>query len=53
MALGVGVAGAVFTTMLPGGHVAGAGDALFPALRASLLAASLVAALGAAVGRML
>jgi EmrB/QacA subfamily drug resistance transporter len=46
MVLGVGLAGAIFTTKLAGVSLEGAGDALYPAFQVSLLVASGVAVLG-------
>ncbi len=46
MVLGVGLAGAVFTTVLARSQAAGAGAALFDAVGAGFLAASVVATLG-------
>ncbi len=49
MVLGVGLAGAIFTTILARGHGPGASGALVTAIDAGFLAAAGVAALGAAV----
>jgi EmrB/QacA subfamily drug resistance transporter len=49
MALGVGISGAIFTTILARGEAAGSTDTLFIAFSTSFLVASGIAALGALV----
>jgi hypothetical protein len=49
MVLGVGLAGAVFSTMMARGQAAGSADALFAALRASFVVAAAVALAAGAV----
>lgn len=49
MVLGVGLAGAVFSTVLAGGQAAGDADALFAALRTSFMVAAVVALAAGAV----
>jgi MFS family permease len=49
MVLGVGLAGAIFTTVLARGHANGSATALFDAASASFLAASGLAVLGAVI----